>query len=70
MIITKYKIEVNEEMMKEQNLSLLLVSGMLGVPFSATTREPVRWKLPAELTEEDCDLIEDYFLNLKNKTNA
>lgn len=63
MLITDKRIKVTEQMMFDNGLSFFLTTGRIGVPFSATQKEPITWKpMDWELTDQDFDKIEDYFL--------
>ena len=64
MIITDEKIRVTDFMMSENNM---LRSNKFGVPVDPSAPEKgLEWKGYFELTEDDFDAIETYFINKKN----
>jgi hypothetical protein len=68
MLITKEQIEVTEQMMFKNGLSKYF-GNELGVPFSATQKQPITWKGAFDLEESDYDMIESYFMNLQKSAN-
>ena len=62
MIVTDEKIKVSEEMMFNEGLSRMLISGQLGIPESDSDKGNIVWKDFNTLTEEDFEKIESYFL--------
>ena len=63
MIITNEKIEVTITMMQKANMTR---GSQFGVPVDIKNLSlGLRWKDIFELTTDDFDKIEDYFLNLK-----
>jgi len=66
MLITDEKIKVTEQEMHDEGLSTLLSTGQIGIPHSATTKEPVEWVSFTKMTEPQFDKIEEYFLNKRD----
>lgn len=68
MLITSEKIEVSEQMMFNEGLSRSMITGELGIPASATQKEPITWKNFMDMEDEEFDLIEEYFINKTKKS--
>ena len=60
MLLTNKRIEVTEEMLFKKGLYKYLYNCTIGVP---QKNGKVSWKHMFNLSEEDYDLLEDYFLN-------
>lgn len=60
MLITNIKIRVTEQMMFDEGLSKMLITNKLGIP--NLDKSEVVWKDALDLTDEDFDKIEEYFL--------
>lgn len=69
MIITEEKIKVTEQDMFYAGLSKMFILGTIGIPFSKDIKEPITWKSIGNITEEDFNLIEEYFIQKQNKQN-
>ena len=62
MLITNEKIEVTEQMMQKANMTR---GNQLGIPVDLQNLSlGLRWKSPGELTNNDFDMLEAYFLSI------